>query len=168
MPIIPYDTCVLQRHRHAKIRRSSHSQYLTQTDQVYSSSLVSIGSSANLAPFLACWIGSTGNKEPYLFRLSSSISLYVLQLKSRKAAIMRSPPTIAAGERGSPVRNQSTIATRKIVRLGSVSGYLRRLIRIGNQESLQRSYGGEHRRSERDEYEEGARKSYHAISIRYP
>ena len=30
---------------------------------------------------------------------------------------------MAAGESGSPVRNQSTIATRKIVRLGSVSGY---------------------------------------------
>ncbi len=29
---------------------------------------------------------------------------------------------MAAGERGSPVRNQSTMATRKIVRLGSVSG----------------------------------------------
>ena len=28
---------------------------------------------------------------------------------------------MAAGERGSPVRNQSTIATRKIVRLSSVS-----------------------------------------------
>ncbi len=35
--------------------------------------------------------------------------------------MMRSPPIIAAGERGSPVRNQSTIATRKIVRLSSVS-----------------------------------------------
>lgn len=30
---------------------------------------------------------------------------------------------MAAGERGSPVRNQSTIATRKIVSLGSISGY---------------------------------------------
>ena len=30
---------------------------------------------------------------------------------------------MAAGERGSPVRNQSTIATRKMVRLGSVSAY---------------------------------------------
>ena len=52
---------------------------------------------------------------------------------------------MAAGERGSPVRNQSTIATRKIVRLSSVSGYHRRLLEIGDQGSLQRSYGGEHR-----------------------
>ena len=33
---------------------------------------------------------------------------------------------MAAGESGSPVRNQSTIATRKIVRLGSVSGHHRK------------------------------------------
>lgn len=36
---------------------------------------------------------------------------------------------MAAGERGSPVRNQSTIATRKIVRLGSISW--RNIERIG-------------------------------------
>ena len=40
----------------------------------------------------------------------------MLQLKRKKAAIIRIPPTMAADDRGWPVRNQSTIATRKIVR----------------------------------------------------
>ena len=75
---------------------------------------------------------------------------------------------MAAGERGSPVRNQSTIATRKMVRLGSVSGCHMKTKKDGRPGSLQRSYGGEHRRSERDKYKKGARKSYHEISIRYP
>lgn len=40
---------------------------------------------------------------------------------------------MAAGERGSPVRNQSTIATRKIVRLGSISWLNMKRIRLGEQ-----------------------------------
>ena len=35
--------------------------------------------------------------------------------------MMRKPPTIAAKDSGSPVRNQSTMTTRKIVRLIYVS-----------------------------------------------
>lgn len=40
---------------------------------------------------------------------------------------------MAAGDRGSPVRNQSTIATRKIVRLGSISWRNIKRIRSGDQ-----------------------------------
>ena len=40
---------------------------------------------------------------------------------------------MAAGDRGSPVRNQSTIATRKIVRLGSISWRTMNRIRSGDQ-----------------------------------
>jgi hypothetical protein len=40
----------------------------------------------------------------------------VLQLKRKNANMMNMPPIMAATERGCPVRNQSTIATRKIVR----------------------------------------------------
>jgi hypothetical protein len=68
------------------------------TSRVYSSLSLSTPSSASL------------------FFLSSSISLYVLQLSKIKAAMMRSPPAIAAADNGTPVRSQSTIATRKIVR----------------------------------------------------
>jgi len=52
----------------------------------------------------------------YAFRLSSSISLNVLQLRRQNAAMIQSPPMTAAVESGTPVRNQSTIATRKMVR----------------------------------------------------
>ena len=47
---------------------------------------------------------------------SSFISRYVLQLNRKKAIIIKIPPMMAANESGIPVRNQSTIATRKIVR----------------------------------------------------
>ena len=40
---------------------------------------------------------------------------------------------MAAGERGSPVRNQSTIATRKIVRLGGISWRNMKRIILGDQ-----------------------------------
>ena len=120
MLVIPYGTSILQRHRHAETRRSTRSQYLTNGPRLFIVARL-YWILCHSSTYLACWTGSTGKEEPYRFRLSSSISLYVLQLKRRKAAIMRSPPIMAAGERGSPVRNQSTIATRKIVRLGSVS-----------------------------------------------
>lgn len=47
---------------------------------------------------------------------SSFISRYVLQLSKKKAIMIKIPPIMAANESGIPVRNQSTIATRKIVR----------------------------------------------------
>jgi hypothetical protein len=40
----------------------------------------------------------------------------VLQLSRKNATIIKMPPIIAANESGMPVRNQSTRATRKIVR----------------------------------------------------
>ena len=42
---------------------------------------------------------------------------------------------MAAGDRGSPVRNQSTIATRKIVRLGSISWRNMKRIKLGDKEA---------------------------------
>ncbi len=47
-----------------------------------------------------------GHKQgwTYTFFLSSSISLYVLHEKKKKAPMMRIPPAIAATDRGSPVR----------------------------------------------------------------
>ena len=57
----------------------------------------------------------------HCFFLSSTISLYVAQLKRRNAAIMRRPPAIAPGERLLPMNAQSARATMKIVRLAGVS-----------------------------------------------
>ena len=39
-------------------------------------------------------------KSTYRFRLASSISLYVLHLRIKKAAIIKRPPVIAAAESG--------------------------------------------------------------------
>lgn len=51
----------------------------------------------------------------YRFRLSSSISLYVLQLSSINAATIKVPPRTAAGDNFSFLYSQSTITMRKIV-----------------------------------------------------
>lgn len=50
------------------------------------------------------------------FLRSSLSSRYVLQLSRKKATIIKMPPMIAANESGCPVRSQSTMATRKIVK----------------------------------------------------
>jgi hypothetical protein len=47
---------------------------------------------------------------------SSFISRYVLQLRRKKAIMIKIPPRMDAMGRGWPVRNQSTMATRKMVR----------------------------------------------------
>ena len=90
------------------------------------------------------------------FRRSSLISRYVLQLSRRKAPMISKPPPMAAAERAVPQgRAQSTMATRKMVRLGTecqcgFSGMER--------EHLQRGHGRKNRGGERDQDEEGARK----------
>lgn len=50
------------------------------------------------------------------FLRSSLSSRYVLQLNKKKATMIRMPPMMVEIESGSPVRSQSTMATRKIVR----------------------------------------------------
>lgn len=50
------------------------------------------------------------------FFRSSFISLYVLMLSMKNATVIKTPPIIEARESEFPVRNQSTRATRKIVR----------------------------------------------------
>lgn len=50
------------------------------------------------------------------FLRSSFSSRYVLQLKRKNAAMIRMPPPMEVRGRGSPVRNQSMMATRKMVR----------------------------------------------------
>lgn len=49
------------------------------------------------------------------FLRSSLSSLYVLKLSMKNATMIKIPPVIDAMESGSPVRNQSTRATRKMV-----------------------------------------------------
>lgn len=53
----------------------------------------------------------------YFFCRSSSISRYVLRLSMMKAAMIKRPPIMAAVDKGSSFRRQSTRATMKMVRL---------------------------------------------------
>lgn len=96
------------------------------------------------------WEFPTGKRKRklYRFRLSASISRYVLQLSNRKAAMMRRPPEIAAPERGWPTRNQSAIATRKMVRLaGNLVDNTFMFLVLDTKKGLQCRYAGEDRRS---------------------
>lgn len=58
----------------------------------------------------------SGPSSSKRFRLSSSISRYVLQLRSRNATMINMPPTMDPMDSGWPQSIQSTMATRNIVR----------------------------------------------------
>lgn len=75
--------------------------------------------------------------------------------------MMRMPPAMAAGERGTPVRTQSTMATRKMVRLRIVSDNLVSLVRVG----LQSCDRGEHWRCKGDENEKTAGESLKRLAV---
>ena len=74
---------------------------------------------------------------------------------------------MAAGARGSPVRNQSTIATRKIVRLGSISERAIKITRLGDRGSYsaatEESTGEVREISTRKEPEKAVMQSVHGI-----